>query len=77
MVIKLFANTKKGNKTLKAKSDSEESDCSIKLVSTDDEDSSDDCDYVYCGEAYKHDMGEQLIRCTLSLRCGTWIMCRQ
>lgn len=70
MVKKVFPDTRKRNETFKEKSDSEESDCIMKLVSTDDEDSTDDWDCVYCGEAYKHDKrGEHWIRFT---RCHRW-----
>ena len=44
MFKKVFPDTRKRNETFKEKSDSEESDCIMKLVSTDDEDSTDDWD---------------------------------
>lgn len=70
MVKKLFPSIKNQKQACKEQSDSEESDISVKLVSTDDEDSAEECDCIYCGHAYKHDTrGEQWIRCT---RCLRW-----
>lgn len=61
-------NTKKRHD--QESSDSDDVDSNVQLVSTDDEDSADECDCLYCGQPYKLDTrGEQWIRCT---KCLLW-----